>query len=252
MENASKALIMAGGVLVALLVIGVLLLMFNNVGEYQRSKNANKQSSQIAKFNMDFERYTDSKGITGADVLSLINKVNDYNRRSYDNENSGESSQATNYVDYRIKMTMRVTGLERFNNLYAYEGNGDKLFTQDYFDIDFNSKRGNTLDERIKNIEDFTNLEHFIKSDKLKQLSALYNRRLSRQQNIDNMVKELPHLGIDNITEDVISDNLDLIRLYRQYSEFKLSTFRAYEDNRIRPKYADNGQIQSLYFEFIK
>ena len=29
MENASKALIMAGGILIALLVLGALLLMFN-------------------------------------------------------------------------------------------------------------------------------------------------------------------------------------------------------------------------------
>ena len=37
MENASKALVMAGGILIALLVIGALLLMFNQVSDYQRS-----------------------------------------------------------------------------------------------------------------------------------------------------------------------------------------------------------------------
>ena len=31
MENASKALVMAGGILIALLVLGALLLMFNQV-----------------------------------------------------------------------------------------------------------------------------------------------------------------------------------------------------------------------------
>ncbi len=31
MENASKALIMAGSVLIALLIIGALILMFNNL-----------------------------------------------------------------------------------------------------------------------------------------------------------------------------------------------------------------------------
>lgn len=252
MENASKALIMAGGVLVALLVIGVLLLMFNNVGEYQRSQNANKQSSQIAKFNMDFERYTDSKGITGADIVSLINKVNDYNRRAYDNENAGESSQATNYVDYNIKMSMTIRGLDTFNNLYGYQGLSatDKIFSKPSIDIIYGTKTGNELYNMIQN---FTQLEgNFNRPDDLKKLSGIYDRKLRDEVNIANMVRELPHLRIENMTEDFIRGNLNSIKLYRQYSEFKLSTFREYEDNGGRPKYADNGQIQSLYFEFVR
>ena len=79
MENASKALLMAGGILIALLVIGALILMFNQVGSYEKAQDARKKSSQIADFNKDFERYLDDKGITGADVISLINKVLDYN-----------------------------------------------------------------------------------------------------------------------------------------------------------------------------
>ena len=39
MENASKALIMAGGVMIALLIIGSLLLMFNNLSSYQVGSN---------------------------------------------------------------------------------------------------------------------------------------------------------------------------------------------------------------------
>lgn len=38
MENASKALIMAGGILIALLVIGALVLMFNQLSYYQRTE----------------------------------------------------------------------------------------------------------------------------------------------------------------------------------------------------------------------
>ena len=36
MENASKALLMAGGMLIALLVIGALLLAFNQIGDYEK------------------------------------------------------------------------------------------------------------------------------------------------------------------------------------------------------------------------
>ena len=37
MENASKALIMAGSVLIALMIIGALLLMFNSISNYQQT-----------------------------------------------------------------------------------------------------------------------------------------------------------------------------------------------------------------------
>lgn len=254
MENASKALIMAGGVLVALLVIGLLLLMFNNVGEYQRSQNANKQSSQIAKFNMDFERYNDSKGISGADIVSLINKVNDYNRRTNYEENSKESSQATNYVDYSIKMTMRIKGFDSFNNLYGYQGlsPSDKIFSASRIDINYGTKPKNDL---YSMIQKFIELEkNFNRPEDLKKLSGIYNRRLSDDENVTNMLNELAHLNIKNMDKSFIQGNLNSIKLYRQYSEFKLSTFRAYEneDPDERAKYAENGQIQSLYFKFIR
>ena len=41
MENASKALLMAAGVLIALIIIGALLLMFNNLSNYQETNTQN-------------------------------------------------------------------------------------------------------------------------------------------------------------------------------------------------------------------
>ena len=48
MENASKALLMAAGVLIALIIIGALLLMFNNLSNYQETNTQNTRESQIA------------------------------------------------------------------------------------------------------------------------------------------------------------------------------------------------------------
>ena len=55
MENASKALIMAGGVLIALLIIGSLLLMFNNLSSYQDTNIKETRTAQIIEFNNQFE-----------------------------------------------------------------------------------------------------------------------------------------------------------------------------------------------------
>ena len=71
MENASKALLMAGGILIALLVIGSVLLMFNQIGNYRRANTDSEKSSQIADFNKDFVRYADGEEIKGWKIRTI-------------------------------------------------------------------------------------------------------------------------------------------------------------------------------------
>ena len=78
MENASKALIMAGSILIALMTIGALMFMFDNISEVERQKNRNSETDAITKFNSEYEVY-DAIGLRGSDLLSLINKIYDFN-----------------------------------------------------------------------------------------------------------------------------------------------------------------------------
>ena len=66
MENASKALIMAGSVLIALMIIGALMLMFGNLTSYQETDTQGTRSAQIAEFNQQFETY-DRDDVRGSD-----------------------------------------------------------------------------------------------------------------------------------------------------------------------------------------
>ena len=97
MENASKALIMAGGILIALLVLGALLLMFNNLSDYQKSNSDLTESGQLATFNEQFTQY-ERDDLTGTEVISLANMVYDYSRRS------GKVGE----LDYSQKITLTV------------------------------------------------------------------------------------------------------------------------------------------------
>ncbi len=80
MENASKALIMAGSVLISLVVIGALLLMFNNLSAYQQTDRQTEQEAEVIKFNNEYE-IPKGQTIRGSDLYSLLNKAIDYNRR---------------------------------------------------------------------------------------------------------------------------------------------------------------------------
>ena len=57
MENASKALLMAGGILIALMIIGALVLLGNNLSNYKSNEDISVHQAQIAEFNNQFEPY---------------------------------------------------------------------------------------------------------------------------------------------------------------------------------------------------
>lgn len=84
MENASKALIMAGGVLIALLVIGLLVFFYNNLRGLQSIEQSNDEVEAITEFNKKYDVY--ARNIYGSEILSLANMVDDYNTRESNNK----------------------------------------------------------------------------------------------------------------------------------------------------------------------
>ncbi len=78
MENASKALLMAGGILIALLILGALIMMFTSLQDYQNTNDAQTKNSQIAQFNNQFEPYN-KDNLTLMELKSVYNKIESNN-----------------------------------------------------------------------------------------------------------------------------------------------------------------------------
>lgn len=70
MENASKALIMAGAILIAILVISLGVYIFNNMSN-SVIENANLDSEEISSFNSQITPYL-GQNISGSQVNALI------------------------------------------------------------------------------------------------------------------------------------------------------------------------------------
>lgn len=79
MENASKALIMAGSVLVALIIISLLVVFFNNIKNLQQTEVTGEQVEQATEFNKPYVAY--DREVYGSELLSIANKIEDYNKR---------------------------------------------------------------------------------------------------------------------------------------------------------------------------
>lgn len=140
MENASKALLMAAGMLIALVIISALLLMFNNLSNYQQAGTQNTRESQVVDFNNQFETYN-RKNVRGSDLYSLLNRVTDYNRRkSTEGLNLKDEGQYLAYKPVEIKFKIQpVTilakdGTNRLVTKAEYTINQTKnLFHEDIF-----------------------------------------------------------------------------------------------------------------------
>ena len=73
MENASKALLMAGGILIAMLIIAVLVRSITTVSIFQKAKLSEEEQAQLVAFNEQYTKYL-GQYVYGTEVRTLMNK----------------------------------------------------------------------------------------------------------------------------------------------------------------------------------
>lgn len=101
MENASKALLIAGGILMAVLIIGLLMYVWISVGDYTSQAEDQKLKEQLTAFNKQYEAYQ-RQILRGSDIASVINKIRD-NNKMY-------SEQAENQITWEFTLERGVVG----------------------------------------------------------------------------------------------------------------------------------------------
>lgn len=149
MENASKALLIAAGVLIAMMIAGILVYSRVEWGEYQEAQDKAKLMEQTAEFNQKFESYN-KKVITGFQMISLTNLVNDYNT-SVKNTGYEEIVLDVKWFDLienqgasRNLKPISPEDIAAFGN-QDYDTNQKKKFKQKYFTckgIEYDSSTG--------------------------------------------------------------------------------------------------------------
>lgn len=92
MENASKALIIAGAILLAILIISLGIMIYNQASGVVN--NNAMTEVEVTSFNQKFEQYLGDK-VRGANVNSLVNAVNANNTSVDDSSKQVELTGAT-------------------------------------------------------------------------------------------------------------------------------------------------------------
>lgn len=120
MENASKALIIAGAILLAILIISLGIMIYNQASGVVN--NNSMTEVEVTTFNQKFEQYLGDK-VRGANVNSLINAVNTNNMSTDDTSKQVTLEGATAGSDkityekdkktgatYKVKVTKYTKG----------------------------------------------------------------------------------------------------------------------------------------------
>lgn len=81
MENASKALIMAGEVLIGVMILSLASYIILSFGSYSRNVNQQISESQITQFNVRFTNLAYRANISSQDIASIVNYAKQNNER---------------------------------------------------------------------------------------------------------------------------------------------------------------------------
>lgn len=104
MENASKALVIAGGILLAIMLLSLLAYVATSMSGMAESQERINLAKEIADFNKSFLAYNKKK-LYGADVITVVNKA------IHHNKSIEETAANPYYINIKIlpKQTFETT-----------------------------------------------------------------------------------------------------------------------------------------------
>ena len=111
MENASKAFIMAAGVLIGILIISFMMLLLRKGGQMSSEFDSQLSNNELLKFNSQFELYQRSDiENTFFDVITVVNLAYDVNTSAQWQPESGVTVVVKEGVNekYRISDSMKI------------------------------------------------------------------------------------------------------------------------------------------------
>lgn len=80
MENASKALLIAGSVLIGMLLLTLFVYLYTQLSENASNVYSTLDHAEISKFNQKFLNYEGRENLTIQDVVTIVNMAKDNNK----------------------------------------------------------------------------------------------------------------------------------------------------------------------------
>ena len=156
MENASKALLMGAGTLLAILIIFIAVRIFSSASDVTEAYQTKEVSSEVAAFNTNFTRFVGAVVINGEldenqhyakihDVVSVSNFAWNYNNKVTQNPLDPDDERII-----RINI-ISEDGKTKIDNLQNYTQKAyNELINAGYYVVNRNPNANNTINYEIK------------------------------------------------------------------------------------------------------
>lgn len=156
MENASKALLMGAGTLLAILIIFIAVRIFSSASDVTEAYQTKEVSSEVATFNTNFTRFVGAVVINGEldenqhyakihDVVSVSNFAWNYNNKVTQNPLDPDDERII-----RINI-ISEDGKTKIDNLQNYTQKAyNELINAGYYVVNRNPNANNTINYEIK------------------------------------------------------------------------------------------------------
>lgn len=239
MENASKALIMAGSILMALIVIGALTFMYTNVSEVEQTKTDAETEGKISDYLARFEQYN-RESLYGSEILSLANLQEDYNKTQAD---------VQGYTKITILVNIKTEIAKEDGRTY-YLTKGEKNINEV---IDALIKKNNSITSTSSLESDLSyyETEEYENTGKtVKYFSQINYRTIAEILNVpynstDDEYEILEKIQNSNSKNKKLIEEIDKYKnLKSSYTQFKNTKFKCTE-----VEYDQNGRIKAMCFE---
>lgn len=269
MENATKALLIAAGVMVGVMILSLLMIGYNEISSYYATREEIEATKQLTEFNKTFENFNRTN-IRGTDLITFLNKVIDYNERYAYREEQ-------NYNRITVNIAIEHDGVSnvwRDNMLYPNTQQTEWIINQTQPSINNISPETATLSVKraadarliaITNVEtdliDFAKMPEVqgglgitISADKLQKLAA----------NISNIILDSDHISQLNVNTQhneiqqryrrakLIKDILNIDITYDNEAagqEDSISKNRINKIQQMARKYYQYQQFKRAYFD---
>ena len=212
MENATKALTIAGGVLIAVMLAVLVTYVFTHWGNSQKMQQEEIDIQRVNDFNKSYLSY--EKVLYGSELLGLANKISDYN-----------DSDDVNYNGYgKMGLSIKIVELS---------GSTDNLFSRGTYNLNsINSKIQDVLDET-------TNSSDFKGEVSDSQWETLAKASSSSQESFNEICEDI------KVNTSLNKEKLrDAAKEYYKYIQFKRIKFK-----HTGTTFFDNGRVKDMSFE---
>lgn len=268
MENSTKAIIIAGGMFILIMVITLLVVFGRSLSSYMQGQHDKEIVKQVTEFNNKFANYQGTE-LRGNELISVLNRVIDYNALE-----AGEYGYDPVLVEIDLVDRNALDSVIKFNSTdenFLFKKNVRKIKNSKDSDDELKtiSQKGTTILSKYS--QDDANYIPKLTDTKLQKLSAeisnivqeqdnsswldgydgdriaVYNRTRAKKLTsiLGYEVSAEGKIKVDGIEKDIIPAVKNATCEYYQYTQFKRIMFKCTSIEYSQ----DTGRINKMSFE---